>query len=193
MTSEESAVQIRSFRVCFRLEHRIHKIDRWRLPLPYGVPVRGAGYAAVALVAIMLLDRFPVIGPLLGVVNPLLRYVAIPFGIAYVLVRWKVDGRAPHAAGLAWLRLQLGARRVAAFRAAPRPGPVRFDAVTIAPDEGAPRYRKGVVDGPARIVLRYPVALRPRGRTLRIRPAGGDPLWRGKQVTLHAGQRAVIG
>jgi hypothetical protein len=162
MASQETAVQIRSFRVCFRLERRIHKIDRWRLPLPYGVPVRGAGYAAVALALVLVLDELPVVGQLTGLINPWLRYLAIPIGVGYLLVRWKVDGRAPHRAGFAWVRMQLSPRRISAFRSAPRPGPVRFASVTIAPDAQASRYRRGVVDGPARLLLRYPAGLRPR-------------------------------
>ncbi len=29
---------------CFDLERRLHKIDRWRVPLPYGLPLRSLGY-----------------------------------------------------------------------------------------------------------------------------------------------------
>jgi len=39
--ADQQTLQIRSFRVVFDLERRLHKIDRWRIPLPYGVPVRG--------------------------------------------------------------------------------------------------------------------------------------------------------
>jgi hypothetical protein len=193
MAGADNVIEIRSFRVCFRLERRIHKIDRWRLPVPYGVPLRGAGYAAVALLTMLIVDRLPVFGALVGLINPWLRFLVIPIGIAYVLLRWKVDGRAPHAAGVAWLRMQLRPRRIAAFRAAPRSGPVRLGSVTIAPDASGARYRKGVVEGPANVLLRYPAALRPRGRTLHVRPEEGGPLWRGKEVTVRAGQRVVIG
>ena len=37
---EREARPIRSYRVCFSLERRIYKIDRWRLPVPWGVPLR---------------------------------------------------------------------------------------------------------------------------------------------------------
>jgi hypothetical protein len=189
---DEGILQIRSFRVCFKLERRIHKIDRWRLPLPYGIPLRGIGYAAAAFVLMLVLGRLPVIGDLLGLMSPWLRLVAVPIAAGYLLTQWKVDGRAAHAAGLAWLRMQLRPRRLAAFRPAPAHGPVSLGAITIAPDERSSRYRKGVVEGPATVILRYPARMRQRGRTLRVRQVSDEPLWRGKQVNLAAGQRVVV-
>ena len=48
MRREESDIQLRSFRVCFQLERRLHRIDRFRLPFPYGLPLRGLGYVLEA-------------------------------------------------------------------------------------------------------------------------------------------------
>ena len=33
MSAQPGPIQIRSFRVCFQLERRLHKIDRWRIPV----------------------------------------------------------------------------------------------------------------------------------------------------------------
>jgi TcpE family len=189
---DEGILQIRSFRVCFKLERRIHKIDRWRLPLPYGIPLRGIGYAAAVLVAMLFLSRLPVIGGLLELLSPWLRYAALPVAIAYLLTQWKVDGRAAHAAGLAWLLMQLRPKRVSAFRPAAPLGPTTLGDIAVASDERSHRYRRGVVEGPATVILRYPARLRQRGRTLHVRQESGEPLWRGKQVTLSAGQRVVV-
>ena len=82
--SVAAPLQIRSFRVCFKLERRIHKIDRWRLPLPFGVPLRGIGYAAAAFVVLGMLAQLPVAGALLG---------ALPVAIIYsFFVEYYVSG-----------------------------------------------------------------------------------------------------
>jgi hypothetical protein len=186
-------IAIRSFRVCFQLERRVHKIDKWRIPVPYGVPVRGIGYGALLLVLVLLLGRIAVVGDLLGVLHPSLRYIMVPIGGAYVLMRWKVDGRAAHATGLSWVRMHLEPRRVAGCRAATPLGPVTFGEVTVAPDEHSARLRPAVVEGAGRLVLRYPVRLSARGSTLRVAADGDEAQWRGKQVNLQPGQRVVLG
>jgi hypothetical protein len=69
---------------------------------------------------------------------------------------------------------------------------VRLGSITLAPDERGARLRAGVVRGPGRALLRYPVKFRERGRTLVVRPEDGPALWRGKEVTLGRRQRVVI-
>jgi hypothetical protein len=190
---EEGAIQIRSYRVCFDLERRIHKIDRWRVPLPYGVPVRGLAYFGAALVLVLVLSQLPVTGQLLGILHPALRLAVLPIGVAAMLTRWSLDGRSAHQVGLAWARLQVEPRRLAAFRPVPAAGSVELDEVALAPDDRSARMRPATVQGPARVVLRYPVETRVRGRTLHVAQGDGGPLWRGKQVDLKTGQRLVVG
>lgn len=190
--ADEGSIRIRSYRVCFDLERRIHKIDRWRIPLPYGLPLRGIVYALVALGAILVAAPLPLIGGFLHTLHPALRYFALPACVAVLLVRWSIDGRTPHDTARAWLRMWLAPRRVCAFRPAPPPGPVRFEPITIVHDEGSATLRRAVVRGPARVTLRYSAQLRARGRTLQVAPRGGPPLWRGKQIELREGQRMVI-
>jgi hypothetical protein len=193
MASHDGAIQIRSYHKCFRLERRLHKIERWRLPVPYGIPVRSIVYASGLLVAVLVLSELPITGDLLGVLHPWFRFVVIPGGAAWALTRWKVDGRSAPAAGAAWLRWRCSPQRLAAFRHAPDQGETRLDEVTVAPDEHASRLRSGVVRGPGTVVLRYPVSADARGRTLHVRQDGHEPLWRGTQVELSASQRMVIG
>jgi hypothetical protein len=183
---------IRSYRLCFELERRIHRIDRWRIPVPYGVPLRGVAYGAAALAAVLLLQRLPVAGELLGVLHPALRLVILPIAVACALTRLRVDGRPAHAAALAWLRWRLDPSTVAAFRAAERAGPRVLGDVAIAADQGSALYRRAVIRGPATVTLRYPARARARAKKLELRRAGGGPLWRGKRIRLAEGQRLVV-
>ena len=185
---------IRSFRVVFRLERRIHKVDRWRIPVPYGIPLRGLAYWAVALVATIVASRMPVVGELVGSLPTPIRLVILPVGIAYVLTRVEIDGRPAHTGLVAWVRMKLSSSRVAAFRAVPRAGAVaRLGDVTFVPDECAIRYRRAVIEGPASVLLRYPAKGWTRGRgTLHVRQVPGSALFSGKQVRLKAGQRMVV-
>jgi hypothetical protein len=183
---------IRSYRLCFDLERRIHRIDRWRIPVPYGVPLRGVAYGAAALATVLPLQRLPVTGELLGVLHPALRLVVLPIAVAYALTRLRVDGRPAHAAALAWLRWRLEPSRLAAFRAAERPGPRLLRDLAIAADEGSSLYRRALIRGPATVTARYPARARARARKLELRQAGGGPLWRGKRIRLAEGQRLVV-
>lgn len=183
---------IRSYRLCFDLERRIHRIDRWRIPVPYGVPLRGVAYGAAALVSVLMLQRLPVTGELLGVLHPALRFVILPAAVAFGLTRMRVDGRPAHAAALAWLRWRLASRTVVAFRAAERTGPGLLADLAIAAGEGAARYRRSVIRGPARVTLRYPARAHARARAMELRQTETRPLWRGKLVRLTDGQRLRV-
>jgi hypothetical protein len=192
MTTNEGTIQVRSFRVIFDLERRIHKIDQWRVPLPYGLPLRSLGYFGVILLLVLIARPLPVLGAVLESLHPAMRYLLVPAGAAFFLTRWRIDGRLPLATGIAWMRMRLEPARIAAFRPAPKGPQEELGPITLAPDEQGARLRRGSVEGPAQLVLRYPTQMRARGRTLEVRQEEGDPLWRGKQVNLSQGQRLVI-
>lgn len=192
MAADDGTVQIRSFRVCFRVERRIHRVDRWRIPLPYGMPVRGLAYGAVILLAVVVGGGIPVVSDLLGLLHPIIRYGALPVAGGYLLTELKVDGRTGHAVVRSWVRMRLAPRRLAGCRAAPPPGRVRFGSIAVAPDERGPRLRPGVVEGRGRVVLVQPAALRVRGRALHVEGRSGPPQRRGRQINLRPGQRVVI-
>src|SRR3954469_1524310 len=100
----EHEIPIRSFGVVFDLERRIHKIDRFRVPLPYGLPLRSLGYAIVALVIVLVTSAVPLIGTLiLGIPAPL-RLVGLPIAAAYGLTGLQIDGRPPHVVGVTAVR-----------------------------------------------------------------------------------------
>jgi hypothetical protein len=190
--SAQATMVIRSYGVCFSLERRIHKLDRWRIPVPYGIPLRGIAYFAAAFFVVLVATRLPVFGALLGALHPALRFGGLPLAVAAGLMRWSVDGRPAHLVMQAWLRFAVAPKRLIAFRAAPRRDRVTLDDVVVAPDERSAQLRRGVVDGPATVIVRYPVAARPRGRTLHVQREAGPALWRGKQVELQPGQRMVV-
>ncbi len=183
---------IRSYRVCFSVERRIHKLDRWRVPLPYGLPVRGLVYFACAALAVLVLSPFPVVGDLLGDLHPIMRFLLVPGAVAMTLYRLALDGRPAHAAGLAWVRMRLEPSRMAAFRAVEPPGPVTLGTLVMAPDERFARMRAGVIEGPADVLIRYPAQARQRRTALHVRQQDGEVMPRGKQIRLGAGQRVVV-
>lgn len=193
MAADDTTMQIRSFRVCFQLERRIHRLERWRIPLPYGLPVRGLLYGAAILVAVLVAGRLPLLSGVLGAVHPIVLYGVLPIAGGYVLTELKLDGRSGHSVAFSWLRMQFAPSRLCAFRALSGATEVRLGAVTVAADGRGPRLRRGVIDGEGPVVLRNPVALRTRGRTLRVRPESAEVHERGRQINLRPGQRIVIG
>jgi hypothetical protein len=112
----DGALQIRSFRVVFDLERRIHHVDRFRVPLPYGVPLRSVGYAAAALVAVLIGQGLPIVGSVLMTMDAPVRLALLPIGVSVLLSRLRIDGRPAHVAALAWLRFVVGPTRYVAFR-----------------------------------------------------------------------------
>jgi len=189
---DDGTIPIRSYRLCFELERRIHQIDRWRIPVPYGIPLRGIGYAAITLLLVLVAQGVPLVGMVVGALHPAVRLVLVPVGVAYGLCQLRVDGRPAHSAGLAWLRHRIAPRRLASFRAVGTLGPSMFGDVAVVADERSPYYRPGVVRGPARVTLRYPANARARGRTLEVTPIAGRPMWRAKRVGLADDQRLVV-
>ena len=193
MSGAGDTVQIRSFRVVFQLERRLHRIDRWRIPVPYGVPLRGVAYAVAALGCVVMLTRLPVTGEVLGLLPPPFRLVVVPVGLAYLLTRLRVDGRPAHAAAVSAVRAATTPTVVAGFRPGARPGTADSLGTLVAvPDERFARYRRGVVEGPTRLVLRYPVRGRARGRRLELIQSARRPMLRGKRLALRGGQRVHL-
>ena len=192
MGEQGQTLTIRSFRLAFQLERRIHRIDRYRIPLPYGLPLRSAAYAGVALVAVLIASRLPLTGAALSLLPWPIRFAVLPVALAQLLTQVQLDGRPAHEAIRAWLRVRLGPRRVVAFAPHPRAGREHLDALTIAPDEREPRYRRGTVRGEGSAILRQRATLVPRGRTLLVRSADDAPLYSARRVSLKPGQRVVV-
>lgn len=183
---------IRSYRLCFDLERRIHQVDRWRIPVPYGLPLRGIAYAALALGLLVIAGRLPLVGPLVTAVHPALRLVVAPIALAAVGVRVRIDGRSAHQHLVAVTRQLLAPDWVAGFRAIEGPGPAWLDDVELAGDGCGCRLRAGTLTGPCTLLVRYPVEARTRGRRLTLTQAGDRPLWRGKRIGVPARARVRV-
>lgn len=191
--SDRGEMLIRSFSVVFDLERRLHRIDRWRLPLPYGLPIRSIGYGVAALILVLVASRLPVIGTLLMTLPTPARLVLIPTATAYAFTRTNVDGRSAHRTVDAIVRAAVCPRRAVAGRPAPRPGTqVRFAAISFAPDARTSSLRPGVVRGGAVARLRYPVELAQHRRTLFVQRTATEPLDVAVRIAFDASRRLVI-
>jgi hypothetical protein len=168
---------IRSYRRVFEVDRRIYRVDRWALPVPGGIPLRGLAYFAVALFAVVLLGGVPGIGGLLGELTPPLRYVVLPLAVAVLGTQAAPDGRVAHRFAWDWLRLRVRGRRRSAGRPVPIEGePVRWhDTLPVRWDQHAPRLHQGRVHGPARVTFMQPAELDDRRGRLVARPRDGAP------------------
>ena len=189
-------VAIRSYAVVLdRLDRRLFKIDRWRLPFPQGIELRAIVYGAACLVGVLILSRLPISGQLLGLLPAPLHWAMLPLGGAWALSRWSPDGRPPHRTLRSLVRFACSPRELAGLRRAPRPGSWLTPIVEIAtfPDWRSDHYRRGRIAGPAEVTLRYPASAELRGSVLRISPhEGGEPLFAGKQIKVPEGGELVV-
>jgi hypothetical protein len=188
---DDGRVRLRSYRLAFELERRIHRIDTFRIPLPYGLPLTALGWSAAALMAIVMLSGLPVIGQLLGLAPWPLRMVFLPGLAAHLLCRVTGDSRPVHET--------LIARAAYASRSHHRIGlqPVRsarthLGVVPWVPDERADSYRPGVVRGPVSVALRQPGRVELATTTARLTPLEDRPLTTPQQLCLREGQRLVV-
>jgi hypothetical protein len=186
---DREPLQIRSYRVCFDLEKRIYRLEQWRLPVAWGIPLRGVGYAALVLVAILIAAGLPLIGPALGALPAPVRLLIVPVGVAYALTAATVDGRPLHAAAGSLARHALAPTWVSGFECCHAPGSVvRLGDLTIAPDHSGPVLRHGRIEGPCRVLLRYPARGSQRRGRITVTQTSSEAMWRGKTLALNAGQ-----
>ena len=189
MTVDREPLQIRSYRVCFDLERRIYRLEQWRLPVAWGIPLRGVAYAALALIAILIAGGLPLVGSLLGALPAPVRLLLLPVGVAYALTAAKVDGRPLHTAIGSLVRHLTAPRWIAAFKRCEAPGTVvRFGDVTLAPDHSGARLRRGRIAGPCEVLLRYPARGSERRGRITVTQTSSEAMWRGKTISLAAGQ-----
>jgi TcpE family len=169
---------VRSYRRVFAVDRRIYRVDRWALPVPGGVPLRGVGYFALALGAVVVADVLPGLGDVVGALSAPLRYVIVPLAVAVLGTQAAPDGRVAHRFAWEWLCLRARSRRRSAGRAVPLEGePVAWHGVVATCwDEHAPQLRRGRIRGPVRVTFSAPVELVERRRErliARQRPGKG--------------------
>ena len=165
---------VRSYRRVFRIDRRIYRVDRWALPVPGGVPLRGVGYFALALLAVVLVERLPLLGGPVGALSAPLRYVVLPLAVAVLSAQAAPDGRAAHRFALGWLARRLRARRTCAGRRVPaeKTRVSWSGAVAVGADERDPTLGPARITGPATVRFAAPVRVTTgrRGRLI-ARPA----------------------
>src|SRR4051812_46016600 len=180
---------LRSYRLAFDLERRLHRIDRFRIPVPYGVPLAGIGYGAAAALVVVVASGLPVIGQLLALAPWPMRLILVPAVTAHVLCRTRDDGRPVHEAVVARLAGLARSSRLAALQPSPRTSRTRLGDITIAPDESGPAYRRGHVLGPVDVLFRQPASGCVRGSTIEIRQLADRPMLAARELRLGEGQR----
>lgn len=185
---------IRSYRAVFRIERRIHRIDRWQLPLPGGLPVRALVYAPIVYALLALAARLPVLGAALGALPDPVRYALLPLGLVWAALNVELDGRPVHRVAWSLARWAVERRWLAGLRPCPPPlGRVALTGtLTVRPDHRGSVYRPGTVRGPARALLRRPAALARARARVTLTPAPGGPQRRGQVLDVPAGAELVI-
>jgi len=184
-------MEIQSFHLVFALQRRLHRIDRWRLPFPGGIPIAAIGYSAAALAAVIALRQTPGLGQLIAAMPAPLAYVLIPAAAAMAMTRVKVDGRPAHR----HLTAQALAPITSRSNAAGRPTTIDHTSAQtslLASSPASRNYRGAVVKGPAQVTLTRPAHARPAGRTLHLTPAAGPQLSKPRTLTLQRGQQLKI-
>jgi hypothetical protein len=187
-------LEVAGFHALFAIERRLHRVDRWRLPVPYGIPLRSLLYAALSFAVLVLASHVLVLGAALAIIPGQLRLLVAPIIIAGLLTANRPDGRCAHRHLIACIGHRLTPRRMSAFRAVPAVGSAHHiaDEIVFAGDGSGPRYPRAQIVGPARVLLRYPARAHQHGNVLQIAQAGGSPLRRSKELVVRCGQRVVM-
>jgi hypothetical protein len=188
---DDDRIRLRSYRLAFELERRIHRIDTFRIPLPYGLPLAALGWGAAALLAIIVLSGVPVIGSLLGLAPWPARVLFLPGLAAHLLCRVASDGRPVHEALLARLAFICRPHHRLGLMPVRSVSPALAD-VPCVPDERSDHYRAGVIRGPATVALRQPATLVLSSRLARLTPQAEEPLGTARELCLREGQRLVV-
>jgi hypothetical protein len=182
---------LRSYSLAFELERRLHRIDRFRIPVPYGIPLVALAYAAAAMIGVALVSSLPLAGAVLGLLPWPVRLILLPGLIVRALCHRRADGRPAHEALAAYAMFFLGHKHVVGLDRAPKYDGA-LGTLPIAPDEQAGVYRRGVVRGPGIVLLRRPARVEMRGRVIRLDALDGAPLSHPQELELPSRARLEV-
>ena len=203
-------IQLRGYRRVFRIERRLFRFDRWRIPYPHGVPLRGIGYFFVLELCALAASRLPLLGAFVALWSPAIPYLTLPALGAFVAMQVRIDGRPPHHVLVGLVRFWASARCLAGLERCPRPGErvLPLEEATVAYDARESFPVKGRIRGPATVVFRYPATVRvsgappwvrdpkarmARARRFRVRRRiGAAPMLRGKSIAVPRGREVVV-
>jgi hypothetical protein len=207
---ESRGIQLRGYRRVFRIERRLFRFDRWRIPYPHGVPLRGIGYFLVLVFGMFAVSRLPLLGPLIGLWSPAVSFLGLPLAGAFLLMQGRIDGRPPHHVLASLVRWSLGSRSLAGLCSCPQEGEVvvPLEEVAVAYDARESFLVRGRIKGPATVTFRYPAEVRVEGappwlrdpqqrlaraRRYRVRRRrGAPPMLRGKVVGVPRSREVVV-
>ncbi|HEX7244024.1 MAG TPA: hypothetical protein VF245_00485 [Solirubrobacterales bacterium] len=206
---EARGIRLRGYRRVFRVERRLFRFDRWRIPYPHGVPLRGIGYFLALELCVIALSRLPLLGTLIGLPNPAIGFVGLPLLGSFAAMRGRIDGRPPHHVAVSLIGWWLRPRWLAGLSRCPPEGEeLALGEVAVAYDGRESFPVRGRIRGPAKVTFRYPAVVRvqgappwlrdPRkraGRARRYRArrrAGAAPMLRGKVIGVPRGSEVVI-
>lgn len=150
-------MEIHSYRTVFDLERRIYRIDRLRLN-PAGVPVRGVVYFLAIAVLFALSAALPGVGLIAAALPWYLREVALPAGLAGLLVVLRIDGRPFHVAALSLLAYASQPREILGHGGSASLAPWSPDRLLMLPDGSDARMRSLGYVGPGAVLLTVPHA-----------------------------------
>jgi hypothetical protein len=195
-------VLIRSYALVFRMQRKLFKIDRWRLPLPGGLEIRAIVYAIVVLLGDLFVSRLVLIGPVTDKLPAPLHWAILPGLVVFVLVKLEVEGRPPHKVIASLLGWWVRPKYYIGRGPITRPGlRAPIHALWLTPDWRGPRYRPAQIHGPTTVVCRYPTNARiphnRRGEATGEAMYLSEPTYDrlvldGNAIEIPAGQRLVI-
>lgn len=190
----DDKILLRSYRLAFEVERRIHRIDRYRVPLPYGVALGDLGWGLAAAAAVGAATTLPLIGGLLSLLPWPIRFLLLPGIAAHLLGRKGPDGRPAHERMLArWLQQLRPARFIFGERTVgSRECSALCDSLVIVPDERLPDHRAGIVSGAGPVHVRRPARAVVRPGTIDLTPLEGPPLRLTRTLSLELGHRVVV-
>lgn len=207
---DSRGIQLRGYRRVFRIERRLFRFERWRIPYPHGIPLRGIGYFLLLELGILAFSRLPLLGLLVALPSPAIPFLVVPGAGAFALMQARIDGRPPHHVLLSLVRLAASPRCLAGLSPCPQRGEEVVPVVDLAVAyDGRESFAvPGRVRGPAKLTFRYPATvaftgaplwLRDRGkraaraRRFRVRRhPGAAPMLRGKTLRVPRGREVVI-
>lgn len=188
----DTTLTLRSYRLAFEVERRLHRVDRFRIPVPYGIPLVALGYWVVVMAAFLLAGTLPIAGAVLAALPWPIRLILLPGLVTRALCHQRADGRPAHEAIVAYLAFVMTAKHLVGLAPVPR-GDAALGAIAIAADEHGEDCPRGTVRGPCTIVLRRPARMEVRGRAVTLTPLdGAEDLCEPQEVALPAGARMEV-
>jgi hypothetical protein len=185
MMSDPSGRQIRSYHRAFHFELVLYTLGNVRPWRP--VPARGVFYTGVCLVVMVALAHLPAIGGVISRAGPVAVYGLIPVALGWLLTVARVEGRRFHIAARVWSRqLRTGRTLTGGYRAVKRLGdrwrPARMLVINDGRNGTPPHGLR--LDGPGRVLLRYPCSATLDGARLTVVETSHRPRDPGEVLTI---------